>query len=350
MRLQRWIEYSLLFSGALGVGVWIGITTAGAVWQDWENWVFERSVHGEPAAIGDYLTERSAGIIDRIRDRWGPTAENPRIGVPYPPAPERHPRPVQNNALIGRLTIPRLHLSAVVREGTGEGTLSLSLGHIPGTSFPGQAGNVGVAGHRDMLFRGLRNVRRGDLIVFETTSKTYTYGVASAEIVKPRDVSVLNAGQSPELTLVTCYPFYYVGPAPERFIVKAQEISAGRANTEAGEHVAVASVAKQSDSAVSDRSGADDASAADRVSFNVSKNHSRTLAPGISLGVSQTDVICHCLDGWMWLMPDRRTIWLRDQSVREPVVFYSQKDGKTHELVITNVANGSVTGYLRVRG
>src|SRR5262249_34912812 len=101
----------------------------------------------------------------------------------------------------------------------------VAVGHIPGTAFPGAEGNVGVAGHRDMLFRGLRNIRKNDLIEFETLQGKYTYQVEQLRIVKPHQTEVLADGKQPELTLVTCYPFYYVGSAPDRFIVQAREIS-----------------------------------------------------------------------------------------------------------------------------
>jgi len=112
----------------------------------------------------------------------------------------------------------------MVREGDGEDTLSLALGHIPSTAFPGQPGNVGVAGHRDTIFRGLRNIRKNDLIVFETRDAKYSYRVEKIQIVKPEQVDVLKAGATRELTLVTCYPFHYVGSAPDRFIVKARQV------------------------------------------------------------------------------------------------------------------------------
>src|SRR5207244_9209038 len=98
------------------------------------------------------------------------------------------------------------------------------VGHIPGTAVPGENGNVAVAGHRDTLFRGLGAIRDNDVIQFETLEGSYAYTVQSIEIVKPRDVSVLKPGRYPELTLVTCYPFNYVGSAPDRFIVKARQI------------------------------------------------------------------------------------------------------------------------------
>jgi len=87
-----------------------------------------------------------------------------------------------------------------------------------------------------------------------------------------------------------------------------------------------------------------------RVDFEVTKNHSRELAEGISLGVTSTDVAHRYVSGWMWVMPDRRTIWLKSQNASQPVVFYSREDGKKRELVINNVTKGSVTGYLLLPG
>jgi sortase A len=113
----------------------------------------------------------------------------------------------------------------MVREGDSEHTLSIALGHIPGTAFPGQIGNIGIAGHRDSLFHGLRNVAEDDEITFETPRASYIYRVESTQIVKPEHTEVLRTGPTRELTLVTCFPFEYVGSAPERFIVKARLVS-----------------------------------------------------------------------------------------------------------------------------
>jgi sortase A len=129
-------------------------------------------------------------------------------------------------SVIGRLVIPRLELSVMVREGADERTLSRAVGHIPGTALPGKLGNVGLAGHRDTFFRALGNIREDDAIEFETTRGTYRYVVKSTKIVGPRDVSVLAASGGENLTLVTCYPFYYVGSAPKRFIVHATQVAA----------------------------------------------------------------------------------------------------------------------------
>lgn len=187
-RVRRWIEAVLLVAGVAGLGVWCGQALVSKVWQVWANHVFDSTVF-----------ESHEG----------------RSVAPTSPI---------DGAILGRLTIPRLHLSAMVREGVGENTLSLALGHVPTTALPGQ-GNVGVAGHRDTLFRDLRGIRKRDLIRFETASSgSYLYRVSSTEIVDPSDVSVLHGTRDSELTLVTCYPFYYIGAAPKRFIVKAVQV------------------------------------------------------------------------------------------------------------------------------
>jgi sortase A len=139
---------------------------------------------------------------------------------PSPSEPEKAPLP---SSLIGRLRIPRLNVVAMVREGADSATLSHAVGHIPGTALPGKAGNVGLAGHRDTIFRALRNIKESDAIDLETDRGTFRYLVSSTKIVSPKDVSVLAAGGGPTLTLVTCYPFYYVGSAPKRFIVRANQ-------------------------------------------------------------------------------------------------------------------------------
>jgi sortase A len=133
---------------------------------------------------------------------------------------------VASRGLIGRLEIPRLGLSAMLIEGDDARTLRRAVGHIPGTSLPGQRGNVALTGHRDTFFRPLRNIRENDLIVVTTLEGEYRYRVVSTRIVTPDNVAVLDAGEGQILTLVTCYPFYFVGAAPDRFIVRAERLIA----------------------------------------------------------------------------------------------------------------------------
>ena len=119
------------------------------------------------------------------------------------------------------LRIPRLSLEAPVLNGTDHFTLNRGVGRIRGTSRPGQSGNIGIAGHRDGFFRSLKDVRTGDTIELVTTSGTDIYVVDRVRITNPADISVLRLREKPSLTLVTCYPFYFVGPAPRRFVVEA---------------------------------------------------------------------------------------------------------------------------------
>jgi sortase A len=126
------------------------------------------------------------------------------------------------DAVIGRLEVPRLHLSVIVMEGDDEATLARAAGHLPGTAFPWELGNAVVAGHRDTFFRPLQNRRGGDEIRSTTVPGTYEYHVTSTEVVTPDDVAVLAPTPTRSLTLVTCYPFVYVGPAPNRFIIHAR--------------------------------------------------------------------------------------------------------------------------------
>lgn len=123
---------------------------------------------------------------------------------------------------IALLKIPRFHLSVPVFDGTDEITLNRGLGRIAGTAVPGQAGNLAIAGHRDGFFRSLKDIAPGDVIEIVRQSGTDVYSVATTKIVDPHDVTVLEPAEETTLTLVTCYPFYFVGDAPLRFIVQSK--------------------------------------------------------------------------------------------------------------------------------
>jgi sortase A len=125
--------------------------------------------------------------------------------------------------MLGRVTISRLNMSAVVLEGVDSDTLRRSAGHVPSTALPGEVGNFSIAAHRDTLFRPLKDIRVGDEVQFATPQKNLLFRVVSTKIVKPTDVSILDPqGDSKLLTMITCYPFYYIGSAPQRFIVTAR--------------------------------------------------------------------------------------------------------------------------------
>jgi sortase A len=119
------------------------------------------------------------------------------------------------------LRIPKIQLEVAVLPGTDDHTLNRAVGLIEGTAPPGTPGNAGIAGHRDGFFRGLKDIGPGDALELETSRGKEVYRVERTWIVGPEDVSVLDATPTPAVTLVTCYPFYFVGPAPERFIVRA---------------------------------------------------------------------------------------------------------------------------------
>ena len=151
----------------------------------------------------------------------------PTAGAPDAKSPYGIPlRRVVAGSAFARLAIDRLHLQVAVVEGDSDADLRLGAGHIPYTALPGNSGNVGIAAHRDSYFRPLRNIHKGDLITLSTPDDTYQYQVDSTEIVTPDHSEVLLPTPEPSLTLVTCFPFYYVGSAPERFIVRAHQLTA----------------------------------------------------------------------------------------------------------------------------
>jgi sortase A len=131
---------------------------------------------------------------------------------------------VSEGSPLGRIEISAVGLTVMVLEGTDEGTLRRAVGHIRGTPLPGQRGNVALAGHRDTFFRGLRKIRVNDEITLTTLSGSYRYRVDSTKVVKPEETEVLEDYGDDILTLVTCYPFNFVGLAPSRFIVRAHRV------------------------------------------------------------------------------------------------------------------------------
>jgi len=131
---------------------------------------------------------------------------------------------VRRGDVVGELGIPSLQVSVMVFEGDDAAILKQGAGHIPGTALPDGKGNIGIAAHRDTYFRPLRAIRDNDVITLKTPAGTSWYAVSEHEIVRPSDIGVLAQVPGRDLTLVTCYPFFYVGSAPERFIVHARKI------------------------------------------------------------------------------------------------------------------------------
>lgn len=186
-RILRWSQAALL-AAAAGMLGYCGFVLA-------DTWIFQR---------------QAGRVFDRLH---------------LQPAALAGPGAAAMAGLVGRMEIPRLGISVAIAEGTDGATLRRAAGHILGTALPGRAGNVGIAGHRDTLFRPLRNIREDDVITLTTLQGEYRYRVVSARIVSPSDVAVLTPDGNEILTLVTCYPFYLVGPAPDRFIVRAERVT-----------------------------------------------------------------------------------------------------------------------------
>lgn len=186
---------NLLFLAGSALLVWCGIVWTGTALFDWyEAQALKQSInHG---AVPAGAPRRGSHATTHI--------------TPHP------------HEVIGRLAIPRLHVSAVVLEGDDDAALRFGAGHVPWTPLPSHPGNVGIAAHRDTVFRRLRNIAIRDDIQLTTPEGSYDYRVTSTEIVRPQDTGVLDSSTGQELTLVTCYPFSYIGPAPLRFIVHAR--------------------------------------------------------------------------------------------------------------------------------
>lgn len=134
---------------------------------------------------------------------------------------------IQAGALVGMLDVPRLKLTTAVIEGDDDTALKRAAGHLPDTPLPWQEGNSAIAGHRDGLFRPLKNVAVGDEILFRTGREELRYRVSATTIVEPDDLSVLAPRSTAALTLITCYPFHYIGPAPKRFVIHAERLAPG---------------------------------------------------------------------------------------------------------------------------
>jgi sortase A len=152
----------------------------------------------------------------------------PRASGLSPAAAARTRNSARPGRAWGRFELPRLGLSALVAEGVDDATLGVAIGHVPGTAFPGEPGNVALAGHRDTVFRLLEEVRPEDVLRLTTPDGVFEYRVEWLAIVDPARTDVLASTREPLLTLVTCFPFEYVGKAPLRYVVRAR--STGRAS------------------------------------------------------------------------------------------------------------------------
>lgn len=191
-RTQRWLRWSrrLLFAGGMAALGYVGFTLLEAA---------------------HYQASAKASLETQIRMAKTPDRSTVQ-------------KPIKSGDVLGRMDIPRLGISVAVLQGTSSRTLRLGAGHMEGTPLPGTPGNSGIAGHRDTFFRELRNIRDHDEIQIQTATGLVRYQVDWVKIVGPEDTTVLTGkARESTLTLVTCYPFYFVGPAPNRFVVHARQ-------------------------------------------------------------------------------------------------------------------------------
>ncbi len=213
----RWLERLLLVIAILSLGYYGYVSAEAALYQRYENRELDAILAAGPVAPA------ADGQVSA-----GGTA------APNAPAVTRgRPHPAPGTA-VGRIEIKRLGISAVVRAGSDARTLRLAVGHIPGTALPGEPGNVGLAAHRDTFFRRLGDIRPDDEILVVMPGETLRYRVDDTNVVEPTDVWVLDPTDRPALTLVTCYPFSFIGSAPQRFIVRAYLAPATLAQQGAG--------------------------------------------------------------------------------------------------------------------
>lgn len=215
----RLLERLLLIIGIVCLGYYAYVSAESALYQAYETRELDAILSSGPAAspvAAPPLAELAAEPIS-------PPQPEIRAATAEPASPKR-PGSYAAKAvgMLGRLEIPRLRVSAIVRSGTDSRTLRLAIGHIGGTALPGEPGNIGLAAHRDTFFRRLGEIRPNDQVRIVTAQGTYTYRVEGTTIVEPDDTWVLDHTDSPALTLITCYPFRYIGSAPQRFIVRAR--------------------------------------------------------------------------------------------------------------------------------
>lgn len=175
------------------------------------------------AVLGVYWRNlRDAAQAQQRAKEWLKSASVRPATQGWAPAPAIA-HPIHRGDPVGELDIPRLHLSIIIFEGDDARILKLGGGHIPGTALPPLNGNIGIAAHRDTFFRPLRGIHQNDEITLRTPAGTFQYRVTQTEIVPPSNMHVLAPAPGRDLTLVTCYPFHYVGNAPQRFIVHARK-------------------------------------------------------------------------------------------------------------------------------
>ncbi len=206
-RTRKWVylETGLITIGVLCISVYLSACAQRSLFQSTESHSFDHELTSRIQTETPNQKEWSSLRIERFDQI-------------------RHQNSPSSQSAVGRLVIPKADVEVMVLHGTDEETLDRGVGLIEGTAKPGDGSNVGIAGHRDSYFRGLRHLRAGDEIELATLKGLTRYEVSEILIVEPEYVQVLNPTAESSLTLVTCYPFYHVGSAPQRYIVRAKEV------------------------------------------------------------------------------------------------------------------------------
>jgi sortase A len=201
----RYVEGLLWLIAAGALGTFIFVKAEARLYQLYLNREFENALAQQEL---QHATKEQAQPLS-------PSVESAE------PAPTEGDENSDSRPYLGRLEIPRLDMSVMILNGVDDRSLHRGIGHIPGTALPGESGNAGIAGHRDTFFRGLAGIHRNDEITVQTLDRRYRYVVESVRVVEPGAVEVLADAGHPALTLVTCYPFNALGPAPRRLVVQA---------------------------------------------------------------------------------------------------------------------------------
>jgi sortase A len=180
------------------------------LFQAYQNWRFERALQEARQAKSSQPPP--------------PSPQPPVAADPESVRRERLRAAGPEGSPLGRIEISTLGVEVMILEGVEPRTLRRAVGHVPGTALPGEQGNVALAGHRDTFFRALRDIDKDAEITLTTLQGSYRYRVDSTTVVEPQAVEVLADSSGATLTLITCYPFDFIGHAPKRFIVRARKI------------------------------------------------------------------------------------------------------------------------------
>jgi sortase A len=204
--ILRWSGYLFFFIGTLALG-YLGFVLLDAwVFQTYHAWRFQRTSKDLGSSAGSSAHDQPPPLLLNLAASNRMRSES---------------RAAAARGSLGRIEVRRIGVAAVIVEGTEAQALQRAVGQIAGTALPGGQGNVAIESHRDTFFGAQRNVRKNDEITLTTLNGTYSYRVDSTQVVEPDDTELIDASPSPILTLVTCYPFYFLGPAPKKFIVRA---------------------------------------------------------------------------------------------------------------------------------